>query len=195
MLPCQMAYSSDRQQDLTHSNLLIFLSYLSIKEAARSIYIFLKACWRSSPCWHIESNLFCGSMTKIFSTMTQICMVSLVCLFVFLTACWRSSSRSQIESYLFATAWERSSAKWQKFTWFSLVCLCVLLVLKLKIEEGVFIEVLGCCGPHKLLVQCGPYKRIICWTIPDLVIWNTLTPYVNLDFRIRNAHIFGYFID
>jgi len=28
---------------------------------------------------HIESNLFCGSMTKILSTMTKICMFSLVC--------------------------------------------------------------------------------------------------------------------
>jgi len=70
-----MSYSSGRQQDLTHSNLLIVLSYQSIMEAARSIYIFLKACWRSSPGWHIESNLFCGSMTKILSTMTKICML------------------------------------------------------------------------------------------------------------------------
>ena len=75
MLPYQMTYSSGRQQDLTHSKLLIFLSYLSIKEVTRSIYIFLKACWGSSPCWHIKSNLFCGSMTKILSTMTKNFMV------------------------------------------------------------------------------------------------------------------------
>ena len=42
------------------------------------------------------------------------------------------------------------------------VCLCVLMVLKLKTREHLFIEVLGCCGPHKLLVQYGPYKRILC---------------------------------
>jgi len=35
-----MTYSSGRQQDLTHSNLLIFLSYLSIKEVALNLYIF-----------------------------------------------------------------------------------------------------------------------------------------------------------
>jgi len=33
---------------------------------------------------------------KIFSTMTNNFIVSLVCLFVFLAACWRSSSRGQI---------------------------------------------------------------------------------------------------
>ena len=32
---------------------------------------------------HIESNLFCGSMTKIRNTMTKSFMVSLVCLCVF----------------------------------------------------------------------------------------------------------------
>jgi len=35
-----MTYSFGRQQDLTHNNLLIFLSYLSIKEAALNLYIF-----------------------------------------------------------------------------------------------------------------------------------------------------------
>jgi len=33
---------------------------------------------------------------------------------------------------------------------------------KLKTGDHLFIEVLGCCGPHKFLVQCGPYKRILC---------------------------------
>ena len=67
---------------------------------------------------YIESCLFCGSMTKILSTMTK--------------------------------------KKNHGFLW------CVLLVLKLKTEEHLFIGFLGCCGPHKLLVQCGPYKRILC---------------------------------
>ena len=66
-----MTYSSGRQQDLTHSNLLIFLSYLSIKESTRSIYIFLKACWGSSPCWHIESNLFVTQRAIYFPAAWQ----------------------------------------------------------------------------------------------------------------------------
>ena len=138
---------------------------------------------------HIESNLFCGSMTKILSTMTKMFMVSLVCLFVFLTACWRSSSRRQIESYLFATVWERSSAQWQNFAWFSLVCLCALLILKLKTGESIFIEVLGCCGPHKLLLQCDPYKRILCWGCPDCIIRTTIHPTKSTKFRLFPDYI------
>ena len=34
--------------------------------------------------------------------------------------------------------------------------------IELKTGEGVFIKALECCEPHKLLVQCGPYKRILC---------------------------------
>jgi len=90
------------------------------------------------------------------------------------------------------------------------VCLCVLLVSKLKTGEDVFIEVLGCCGPHKLLLQCGLYKRILCWGCPNYTIWTTIHPtestkvhlfqpksYVsglynpesmcNLDYKIRTA--------
>ena len=93
----------------------------------------------------------------------------------------------------FATALERSWAWWQKFAWFALVCLCVLLVLKIKTGEGVFIEVLGCFGPHKILVQCGPYKRILCWGIPDFVFRNTLTPYVFPDLVIRKAYIWLFY--
>ena len=41
MLPCQMTYSFGRQQDLTHSNLLIFLSYLSIYQAGNKEYLYI----------------------------------------------------------------------------------------------------------------------------------------------------------
>jgi len=36
-------------------------------------------------------------------------------------------------------------------------------------REHLFIDVFGRCGPHKLLVQCGPYKRILCWTNSDYI--------------------------
>jgi len=50
--------------------------------------------------------------------------------------------------------------------------------MKLKTIEHLFIGVSVCCGPHKLLVQCGPYKRTICWRISDYVLRTTPTPYV-----------------
>jgi len=65
--------------------------------------------------------------------------------------------------------------------------------IELKTGEGVFIKALECCEPHKLLVQCGPYKRILCWSIPDFVFRNTLTPYVNPDFIIRNAYFWLFY--
>jgi hypothetical protein len=161
-------------------------------------YYFDKPCTcglshQSSSCRYIEIYIFKTTWERSSAQWQKFALVSLVCLFVFLTACWRSSSRSQIENYLFRTAWERSSSWWQKFAWFSLVCLCVLLVLKLKTGEGVFIEVLGCCGPHKLLVQCGSHKRIICWGIPDFVFRNTLTPWVNPDFIIRKTYLWLFY--
>jgi len=45
-----------------------------------------------------------------------------------------------------------------------------------------------CGGPHKLLVQCGPYKRILSWSFPDFEIRNTLTPCVYPDFIIRTSY-------
>jgi len=52
------------------------------------------------------------------------------------------------------------------------------MVLKLKTGEHLFIEVLGCCGLDKLLVQCGSHQKILCWSVPDFIIRKQLKPYV-----------------
>ena len=73
--------------------------------------------------------------------------------------------------------------------------LCVLLVLKLKTGEGVFIEVLGYCGPHKLLLQCGPCKNVICWGCPDYTIRTTIHPTESTKFRLfqPKSYVFGLY--
>ena len=158
-----MTYSSCRQQDLTHSNLLIFLSYLSIYQGGNKEYlyifetmlrIFTMLAHREQSILrqhdkdpqHNDKNLHAlfGVFFCIFDSMLKI----------FITPSNRELSICDSVRKILSLI--------IKFAWFSLVCLSVLLVLKLKTGEGVFIEVLGCCGPHKLLVQCGPYKRILC---------------------------------
>jgi len=34
-------------------------------------------------------------------------------------------------------------------------------------HKHLFIEISERWGPHKLSVQCGPYKRILCWRNSD----------------------------
>ena len=71
-----------------------------------------------------------------------------------------------------------------KFAWF-LSCVCVLLVdMKLKTGDHLFIGVCGCCGPHKLLVQCGSHKRIIRWGRLDYKIWTTILPTESIELRL-----------
>jgi len=45
----------------------------------------------------------------------------------------------------------------------SLVCLCVFAGNEDENRKHLFIEVSRRCGPQKLSVHCGPYKRIMCW--------------------------------
>jgi len=66
-----MKYSSGRQQDLTHINLLIF------KYRATSLYLYIFASMQSF-IMRTRSNRelsICDRMRKILSLMTKICMV------------------------------------------------------------------------------------------------------------------------
>jgi len=56
--------------------------------------------------------------------------------------------------------------------------------MKLKTGDHLFIGVPGCCGPHKLLVQCGSHKRILCWGYPDYKIGTTIHPTKSTKFRL-----------
>ena len=72
MLPCQITYSSGRQQDLTHRNLLMF------KYRATSLYLYIFASMRRIFITRTRSNRelsICDRVKKIFSLMTKICMV------------------------------------------------------------------------------------------------------------------------
>ena len=156
-----MTYSAGKQQDLTHSNLLIFLSYLSIKEATLNLYTFESMLRIFTMLAHREQSILRQhdkdhqhndkNVHGLFSVF--------LCIFDSMLKIIITPSNRELS---ICDSVRKIISLIIKFAWFSLVCLSVLLVLKLKTGEGVFIEVLGCCGPYKLLVQCGPYKRILC---------------------------------
>ena len=161
MLSCQMTYSSDRQQDLTHSNLLIFLSYLSIKEVALNLYIFESMLKIFTMLAHREQSIlrqhdkdpqYNGkNVHDLFGVF--------VCIFDSMLKIFITSSNRELSICNNVRKILNLMTKICMVFFGVFVC---LLVLKLKTGEGVFIEVLGCCEPHKLLLQCGPYKRILC---------------------------------
>jgi len=49
-----------------------------------------------------------------------------------------------------------------KMSMVSLVCLCVFAGNEDENRKHLFIEVSRRSGPHKLSVNCGQYKRILC---------------------------------
>jgi len=86
MLPCQMTYSSGRQQDLIHINLLMFISIDQVQKLNLYLSIYLYIFGSMLKIFIMPSNReqsINDKIRKIFSTMTKKFMVSLVCLCVF----------------------------------------------------------------------------------------------------------------
>jgi len=82
MLPCQMTYSSGRQQDLTHRNLLMFICIDQVHKLCIYLYIFCSILKIFIMPSNREQSI-CDNIRKIFNTMTKNFMVSFVCLCVF----------------------------------------------------------------------------------------------------------------
>jgi len=118
-------------------------------------------------------------MRKIFNIMTKNFMVSLMCLCVFRI---RSTSSlnlfvsiylyifdSMLKIFIMPSNREQTIcdnmrkilSTMTQISMMSLVCLCVLLEMVMKTGNTLFIEVSRCCGPHKLSVQYGPYRKIL----------------------------------
>ena len=154
-------------------------------------YIFLIACWRSSSCSQIESNLFATAWEDAQHNDKNFHRF-----FGFFFVCFATNKPRQQDLSIYFWKHVQDLHHAVKYRAIYLrqheedpqhndknfhdcfgVFVCVFARNEDENQKHLFIEVSTRCEAHKFSVHCGPYKRIICWRNSDYVIQIALTPY------------------